>query len=122
VVIQDPPAAIRSNVQDEKWPILPLSARTEENLQGLVREYIKFINKVNYLLFNTLTYFQEEKLQDVCYSAAVRRSHHEYRAAFTGQTKEELMQHMQSFTACTGKMNLKTVFVFTGQGSQVKFI
>ncbi|MGE3909404.1 MAG: type I polyketide synthase [Chloroflexota bacterium] len=68
-------------------------------------------------------------LRDLCFTAAVRRSHHEHRLAVVGRTREELAGHLAAFargearpSVVTGlpvsESDRRVVFVFSGQGSQ----
>jgi hybrid polyketide synthase / nonribosomal peptide synthetase FtdB len=72
---------------------------------------------------------EETSLGDLCFTAAVRRSHHEHRLAVTGASRRELIECLDSFLtgedrpgvtaghALPGK-RCKLAFVFPGQGSQ----
>ena len=90
--------------------ILPFSAKSLGALNILAERYGDF-------LVNTL-----EDLDDICFTASVRRSHHEQRGAVVGSTKEELCQ---KFRLLHGRLNEtesflpgKVSFVFSGQGPQ----
>ena len=60
--------------------LLPLSARSPEALQSLARAYQDFL----------ATPESERALDDICYTASIRRSHHDYRLAVTGNSREQL--------------------------------
>jgi acyl transferase domain-containing protein/acyl carrier protein len=101
--------------------LLPLSARSPEALQSLARAY------------QSLLATQESEavasLQDVCYTAGARRSHHDHRLALAGGSRQELIECLEAFLqeqvyagvsfgrAVPGPRR-KIVFVFPGQGSQ----
>jgi acyl transferase domain-containing protein/acyl carrier protein len=99
--------------------LLPLSARSPEALQSLARDYQRFLAKPE----SKLT------LHDFCYTAAMRRGHHDYRLAVTGSSCEQLIERLQAFLQGEAHTGLssghkdssrpkKLVFVFSGQGSQ----
>jgi acyl transferase domain-containing protein len=98
--------------------VLPLSARSPGALQALARascELLKGCTNVS--------------LRDVCYTAAVRRGHHEYRLAITGRTRGEVIERLEVCAADPPEAGVargrtpadrqrRVVFVFPGQGSQ----
>src|SRR4029077_3005225 len=99
--------------------LLPLSARSPEALRSLARVYQDFLTRSE----------STASLHDICYSASMRRSHHDYRLAVTGQSVEQLTESLEAFLrgeACPGLSSgrrisghrRKLVFVFPGQGSQ----
>lgn len=103
----------------ESAHLLPLSARSPEALHALARSYQ-----------NSLAAPQSAaSLHDICYSAGVRRSHHDYRLAVTGRSPEQLSEALEAFLRGESRAGLsfgpkisgrrrKLVFVFPGQGSQ----
>ena len=97
--------------------LLPLSARSPEALQALARTYEQLLAP------------SELSLHDICYSASVRRSHHNYRVAVAGASPQELIEGLQAFRNGETRAGLssgrkasasrrKLVLVFSGQGSQ----
>ena len=97
--------------------ILPISARHPGALRELVHRYR-----------DVLTGADCPSLSDLCYSAAVRRSHHGARAAFAGANQAELVEQMDAFLSrdaaespvagrCRDR-EPKLAFVFTGMGPQ----
>ena len=99
--------------------LLPLSARSPEALQSLARAYQNLLASPESAL----------SIHDICYTAGVRRSHHDYRLAVTGNSREQLADRLQAFLQGEGRPGLssgrkdsgrssKIVFVFPGQGSQ----
>jgi acyl transferase domain-containing protein/aryl carrier-like protein len=72
----------------------------------------------------------DQLLHDTCYTAGMRRQHHDYRLALVGSSLEKLSQHLGAFfqgeTRLPGlssgckpqKGRRKLAFVFSGQGSQ----
>ena len=96
--------------------LLPLSARSQQALSDLVRDYAGFLDggPVGRL----------PALENICYTASVRRWHYPVRAAFVGETKEEIAARLKAWLEQSGsrsdsfqKTNSVT-FVFSGHGSQ----
>lgn len=99
--------------------LLPLSARSPEALRSFARVYQ-----------DCLTVSEPAaSLHDICYSASMRRSHHDYRLAVTGKSAEQLTKSLEAYLRDEARPGLsferrisghprKLVFVFPGQGSQ----
>jgi acyl transferase domain-containing protein len=101
--------------------LLPLSARSPEALDRLVGQWQAFlqVNADN----------PQMSVQHMCYTASVRRSHHQHRLAILCHSREELAEGLQAFLqrearvgcvsgqAAQGRRR-KVVFIFPGQGSQ----
>src|SRR5579863_2104782 len=67
--------------------LLPLSARSPEALRSLARVYQNvFADPAS-----------AASLQDVCYTASVRLSHHDHRLASTGNSPAQLMESLEAF-------------------------
>ncbi len=106
----------RSMIEPARFT-LPISARDEKALRELV---VRFQTQ--------LANLADHHLADFCYSASVRRSHHEYRLAIVGRTRNELIQALDAFLrkessaqVATGRKSAPQpglVFVFPGQGGQ----
>lgn len=101
--------------------LLPLSARSYEALRSLAKSYREFLTLP--ALDSTVS------LQDICYTASMRRSHHDHRLSLVFQSREELIERLEVFLhlkSCFGlsfghnqpKHRPKLVFVFSGQGPQ----
>jgi myxalamid-type polyketide synthase MxaE and MxaD len=60
--------------------LLPLSAHTLEAVQVLAQAYQDFLS----------TSTKTESLEDICYTASTRRTHHKYRLAFVANSSDEL--------------------------------
>jgi len=99
--------------------LLPLSARSPDALQSLARAYKTFL----------ATPEAAASLPDICYTASVRLSHHDYRLAVTGDSPAQLMESLDAFLRGEARPGLssgrrlsarrrKLAFVFPGQGSQ----
>ncbi len=96
--------------------ILPISARHPGSLRELARRYRDLLAGAD-----------APPLADLCYSAAVRRSHHPHRAAFVGPGRAEMIEQLDSFLSrddppAPGRgaraREPKLAFVFTGMGPQ----
>ncbi len=93
--------------------IFTLSAHTLPALQKMAQQYQHHLTQEG---------GAKAALPDLCYSAAVRRAHHEYRRAWVINNHEELLSYLQDLSK-EEVMNVlprpgKLVFVFPGQGSQ----
>lgn len=96
--------------------VLPLSARSPEALKALAGSYRETLEG-------------SSALADICHTASVRRTHHIWRLAVTGNSSEELRQHLAAYIAGENQPGVvagravsgqpaRIAFVFTGQGSQ----
>jgi myxalamid-type polyketide synthase MxaD len=124
VVLEEAPQSEMHNAErqlrnPESAHLLPLSARSPEALDALARAYQNFLAASE----STVS------LHDICYSASVRRSHHDYRLAVTGHSPEQFSESLEAFLRGEARPGLssgpkisgrrrKLVFVFPGQGSQ----
>ncbi|MCB0208345.1 MAG: acyltransferase domain-containing protein [Anaerolineae bacterium] len=101
--------------------ILPLSARSEQGLRSLAHEYRDFLVMQGP---NGTT-----SLQDMCYTAGVRRSHHDYRLALVFEDWAEIVDQLECYVQKESGAGIfsgrkhpsrrpKLVFVFAGQGPQ----
>ncbi|NOS88758.1 MAG: SDR family NAD(P)-dependent oxidoreductase, partial [Methylococcaceae bacterium] len=102
----------------DKHHVLPLSARSEQALADLASAWLQRFNDD-----------AVPSVTDLCYSAACRRGHHNYRLAATGNTWAGLRGQLESFVAqgtapglavakTTGESEQNPVFVYTGMGPQ----
>lgn len=101
--------------------LLPLSGHCQEALRALGAAYQEFLA--------VKEADAEVSLQDVCYSASVRRAHHDHRLAVIGSSREEFIERLEAFVRgeldssllCGQRTEVrgnKLVFVFSGQGPQ----
>jgi acyl transferase domain-containing protein/acyl carrier protein len=97
--------------------LLPLSAHSTQALKAFANSYQEFLTR------------KKTNLRDVCYTASVRRTHHEHRLAIVGRSPDELVERLAAFTQGESRPGLTSgrkdpnrqpglVFVFPGQGSQ----
>jgi acyl transferase domain-containing protein/NADPH:quinone reductase-like Zn-dependent oxidoreductase/surfactin synthase thioesterase subunit/SAM-dependent methyltransferase/NAD(P)-dependent dehydrogenase (short-subunit alcohol dehydrogenase family)/aryl carrier-like protein len=102
----------------DQLQMLTLSARDPEALQQLAGSYITYLGDRQ----------NQASLAELCYSAAVRRTHHPYRLSVVGGSKQEMADHLQKHLdgeslsevseGRTNEVRDKIVFVFSGQGPQ----
>lgn len=125
VVLQEAPAPSSVPAADssfaEREYLLPLSAHTPEALKDVARKLRDFVIASGEA--------PAPSLQDIAYTTALRRTHHDYRLGVVAHSKEELAQRLQAFVQDESDAGLasgrripgqrrKLVFVFSGQGSQ----
>jgi phthiocerol/phenolphthiocerol synthesis type-I polyketide synthase C len=97
--------------------VLPVSARSPEALRALVQGYSAHLSDP-----------EGEATRDVCFTAAVRRSHHEHRLAVVGADRGELRARLDAYLRAGAAPDIdaqrraarasRVAFVFPGQGSQ----
>lgn len=119
-ILEEWPVETRSAVSDSDdrgyW-LLPLSARAPQALQELACAYRQMIVDNEGL-----------SLHDLCYSAGVRRSHHDHRCGVVADSRDALLERLEAVAegvpahgvALGGSVakGRKPVFVFTGMGPQ----
>jgi acyl transferase domain-containing protein len=125
VVLEEAPASALPQRGEETPPLraclLPMSARSASALESLARSYQEFLK--------TEATNADFSLMDLCYSAALRRSHHSHRLALVAHSRQQLVEQLDSFLGGDAAPGLssgcqapnrrrKVVFVFPGQGSQ----
>jgi myxalamid-type polyketide synthase MxaE and MxaD len=113
-------------VTTSKAYLLPLSAHSPEALKAMARAYHQLLREA---ANNQLPLTNYQSLHDLCYTASLRRSHHEYRLAVAGRSRSELIESLDAFLKDETRPGLSSgrksserqagvVFVFPGQGSQ----
>jgi acyl transferase domain-containing protein len=106
VVEEAPPPESSPAPEEPRAHLLPLSARSPEAFDALAQKYGAFLKD------STLP------LPDICYTAAARRSHHDFRMAVVGNSRAELAGRLAAIRhaerAGTGR---RVVVVFPEQGS-----
>ena len=109
------------SIATEALKIFPLSADSPESLKALAQAHVASLE--------SQPGSESDPLQDLCYTASVRRTHHEQRLAAVVHTREELADRLNAFLAGESRLGLyhgraqievpaKLAFVFPGQGSQ----
>ncbi|MCP4702763.1 MAG: type I polyketide synthase, partial [Gammaproteobacteria bacterium] len=118
-ILEEAPLKEKSFVEDaaDTPYLLPLSARSEKALSALAQSYLDFLSEA-----------KAPPLRDICYSAGVRREHHNQRLALIADSRDGMAEQLQSFVNGQGGHLLagriapgqeaKPVFVFTGMGPQ----
>ena len=113
-----PQGAVEAAEDDESVYILPVSARCPDALRELVARYR-----------NMFAGADAPSLRDLCYSAAIRRTHHLHRVAFIGASHAEMVEQIGTFLprdnpgpptdggSLRGEGS-KLAFLFTGMGPQ----
>lgn len=101
--------------------LLPLSARTPEALRQLAHVYQRE-------LVNAESALSTATLQNICYTASLRRTHYACRGAVVGQSHEELAALLETFaekeqvSGASSEVRSESlpgpVFMFAGQGTQ----
>ena len=97
VILQDPPEpdVAKSHVSDlgndedndsSRVRLLPLSARSDESLGMMADRWREFLSG---------NQTPPTSLDDICYTAAVRRTHHDRRLAVVGANRDELIERIE---------------------------
>lgn len=121
IIVEEAPAAVVRQpplAAAPKAVIIPLSTRSPSALPALIERYDSWLGDL-----------PADALPAVGYSAATRRSHHEYRIALVGRTIPEVRSGCAAATAQPDLLaahlarrglaqHTKLVYVFPGQGSQ----
>lgn len=105
----------------DKPYIFTLSAHTPESLEAMVRSYQEFLSPEGK--------GRSLSLRDVCYTASVRRTHHDFRLTSVVHSHEELSEHLEAFLTGENRRGLshgqrisshqhKLVFVCSPTGAQ----
>jgi acyl transferase domain-containing protein/acyl carrier protein/ubiquinone/menaquinone biosynthesis C-methylase UbiE len=100
--------------------MLPLSARSAAVLPDVARSYLNSMRSGGVL--------EHAPLRDICFSAGVKRSHHEFRLALVAYDHAELAEQLEAFLLGADRANCSTgrasgtpskpVFVCSGMGQQ----
>ncbi|HZP49267.1 MAG TPA: type I polyketide synthase [Vicinamibacterales bacterium] len=122
VIVEEAPApAARTDTAPvDRAFVLPLSARHPDALKTLAARYRDLLAASDPA---------DVSLEDVCYTAALRRSHHEHRVALVAASRRSMADALNAFVAgdpvrgtSSGRQSPGrapgVVFVFSGQGPQ----
>jgi len=121
ILEQAPPSQVRDQARPLKPPyLLPLSAHSPEAVKSLAKTYQDYLATQD--LNPTL-------LEDICYTASVRRTHHKHRLALVVNSPEDAKERLQDLLQDPSDLDLavgskrgnrrpKVVFVCSGQGPQ----
>ncbi|UQA57020.1 type I polyketide synthase [Polyangium aurulentum] len=118
---QNAPEAAPAHANEAEAHVLPLSARNPGSLAALARSYAASLADAGAL--------GSASLADICYTASVRRTHHEHRMTVVARSKEELAERLAAVSRGeptagvvaarrVSESRRRVVFVFPGQGSQ----
>ncbi|MFN6535672.1 MAG: SDR family NAD(P)-dependent oxidoreductase [Nostoc sp. EkiNYC01] len=105
------------NDESDRVYLLPLSAKSPEALKDLAKAYRDLLAE------------KPLQLEDICYTASLRRVHYEYRLGLVGNSAEELANQLRDFIEDIPNSDVnwgyqgsnrrqQIAFVFSGQGSQ----
>ncbi len=116
VVLEEAERGVESGPETERARVLPVSAHSAQALQELLAAYRRQVEAGS------------DSLEDVCYTAAVRRNHHEFRTAVVSSNRAELIERLEAAVhgeaaegVVTGRASAsapRVVFLAPGQGSQ----
>ena len=121
VVIEEVPSTQATPEETgSKAELLTISANSQSALEALARSYSDYFKAAD---------DTKVTLRDICYSASLKRTHHEHRLTVVGESFEEMSDHLNAFSEGEARRNMfsgdssqaaegKIVFVFPGQGSQ----
>ncbi|WP_437819492.1 type I polyketide synthase [Sorangium sp. So ce1078] len=117
VLLQEAPPDASATAPARGAELLVLSARSPEALRATAERHAAW-----------LAAHPRAALRDVCFTAAVRRAHHDHRLAVTGGTHAEIAEQLSAFArgaaapaVSSGRRppaRRQIAFVFPGQGSQ----
>ncbi len=114
VVLEEPPQSNRLSRRGEDGGrhrhLLLLSARTERALEALAQRY------VDYLKDDALAW------SDVCYTAAVRRDHHDCRLAISAASHQEALDLLAAFLANDVRPGVFSGRRPHGRGPKIAFV
>jgi acyl transferase domain-containing protein len=109
VVLTSPPP-VATTESDDRPRVLTLSAKSVEALRESAKAHLAHLG-------------ENVDVADICYTAAVRRDHHEHRLAVTGENVADFQTGLRAFldgetTSGEATERPSVVFLFPGQGSQ----
>jgi myxalamid-type polyketide synthase MxaE and MxaD len=109
------PGASSSSASPARPFVLPLSARSSRATLGQAATWVSWLRQAS-----------DEQARDACYTAAVRRTHHEHRLVAVAASRDELASQLEalalskpsSLPQAQALSPASLAFVFTGQGAQ----
>lgn len=108
-----PPTADESQTED-KALLLPLSARSSEALEAMAQKTSEFLSeqKSNSSI----------SLKDICYSASLRRGHHDHRLTLVADSKARLRENLKAFLDKENRLGMSSGRLVPGKSSQLAFV
>ena len=123
VILEEPPKSPMS-VSDQKTifhhnkKLLPLSAKTENGLRDQASRILNYLQSSS-----------RADLQDICYTASIKREHYQHRLVACGESVEEIIEGLRDFlenkpssaylkSSIKGDLGRRYAFVFSGMGPQ----
>ncbi|MCP5420382.1 MAG: SDR family NAD(P)-dependent oxidoreductase [Gammaproteobacteria bacterium] len=118
IVEESPKLPTLSADSGTRLQVLPLSAHTAKAMKDVAKEWVAFLADTPATVSN------------LCFTAAQRRTHLNYRLAVVGYTKDEFVTQLQGFLEGAGGVGMfftdhrpsyaapRVGFVFSGQGPQ----
>ncbi|MFP4411179.1 SDR family NAD(P)-dependent oxidoreductase [Coleofasciculus sp.] len=94
--------------------LLPLSARCAEALPAVARVTRDFLT--------TPDSSSHVSLQDICYTASLRRGHHDHRLTLVADSKQKLAEHLEAFLAGETRLGMSSARLVPGQSPQLAFV
>jgi acyl transferase domain-containing protein len=121
-LLEGPPEVEAPARRRSRAHLLVVSARNPNALAEAAREFSSFLEEAD-----------PADLPAICYTAAARRTRHDFRLAAVGDSQQTLAAELQAFAngdagsrcvpvECSRKSQPKVAFVFSGMGSQEKGI
>jgi acyl transferase domain-containing protein/NAD(P)-dependent dehydrogenase (short-subunit alcohol dehydrogenase family)/NADPH:quinone reductase-like Zn-dependent oxidoreductase/acyl carrier protein len=115
-ILESPPgpAPLESD-ERRQLVLLPASARSESALRAMVAQYRASLMD------------DSNPWRDFCAAVSLRRTHHDFRAAFVASSRDELIGQIDEWLAASGAVRrverhqgepIQPVFVFSGMGPQ----
>jgi acyl transferase domain-containing protein/acyl-CoA synthetase (AMP-forming)/AMP-acid ligase II/acyl carrier protein len=108
VVLEEAP--VQTSHNESGVHLLPLSARSPEGLQSQAAAWQRFLARED-----------APGWGDICYTAGVRRTHHDYRVAVAADSRENAIGKLRRLNLDATRRSTSyanPVFVFSGQGQQ----
>ncbi len=120
-ILQEAPSSESTSPVESEVPrptLLVASGRSHDARLAIAQSYSDYLSHGN-----------SSRLRDVCFTAAERRSHHDYRVAVVAKDKDEIAESLAAFAAGDIRLNVsvgkvpatgpgKLAFVFSGMGPQ----
>ena len=115
-ILENPPVSVAPE-RDERRDLamLPVSARSESALRAMVARYRDILIE------------NGDPWQEVCAAAGLHRTHHDFRTAFVGRSRDELIGQIDEWLSSAASIQrvkrsdggaVKPLFVFSGMGPQ----